>query len=177
MKVACDPRQITVSQTNFSKAIGVTTGRVAQLVKEGVVFRDENDKGGGVLLVKSLQSYISFKGLTPGNEDGELDYMTEKAKHEKVKRELAEHKLSIMEHKAYEAHIVELVLTEMLSNLRTRLLGMPSKLAPIMENKSKEEIYTCLTEEIESKLMELSEYTPELFTGEDIEESTEDEEC
>ena len=67
MKVACDPRQITVSQTNFSKAIGVTTGRVAQLVKEGVVFRDENDKGGGVLLVKSLQSYISFKGLTPGN--------------------------------------------------------------------------------------------------------------
>ena len=55
MKVTCDPRKITVSQTNLGKALGLTTGRVAQLIKEGVVFRDDNDKSGGVFLVKSVQ--------------------------------------------------------------------------------------------------------------------------
>ena len=67
-------------------------------------------------------------------------------------------------------NLIELMLIVLLLNLTACKVDKT-------ENKSKEEIYTCLTEEIESKLMELSEYTPELFTGEDIEESTEDEEC
>ena len=33
MKVTCDPRKITVSQTNLGKALGLTTGRVAQLMR------------------------------------------------------------------------------------------------------------------------------------------------
>lgn len=85
MKVTCDPRKITVSQTNLGKALGLTTGRVAQLIKEGIVFRDDNDKSGGVFLVRSVQAYTSFKGKS--ESDDELDYMAEKAKHEKVKRE------------------------------------------------------------------------------------------
>ena len=43
MKVSGDPRQITVSQSNFAKAVGLTTGRISQLIKEGVVIRDEKD--------------------------------------------------------------------------------------------------------------------------------------
>ena len=55
MKVTCDPRKITVSQTNLAKALGITNARVSQLIKEGVVFRDEEDKGGAVMLVKMAQ--------------------------------------------------------------------------------------------------------------------------
>ena len=73
MKVTCDPRKITVSQTNLGKALGLTTGRVAQLIKEGVVFRDDNDKSGGVFLVKSVQAYTSFKGKSESDNELELD--------------------------------------------------------------------------------------------------------
>lgn len=168
MKVTCNPQEITVSQTNFGRAVGVTVGRVTQLVREGVVFRDAADKSGGVLLVKSLLAYAAYKG--EGTSDGGLDYMQEKAKHEKVKRELAELKLAKEANRVYDARTVELVMTEMVSNLRTQLLGLPSKLAPMLDGADKDKIYTVLTQEIEEKLMELSEYTPELFTSEEVSE-------
>ncbi len=178
MKVSGDPRQITVSQSNFAKAVGLTTGRISQLIKEGVVIRDEKDARGGVFLLQSARNYDRLKGPV-SSEDGEdsLDLMAEKARHEKVKRELAELKLAKAEARAYDARTVEMVMTEMLSNLRTQLLGLPSKLAPQLEEKSKGEIYSIMTREIEDKLGELSEYTPELFTHEEIgEEAAADEE-
>lgn len=171
MKVTCDPRKITVSQTNLGKALGLTSGRVAQLIKEGVVFKDENDKSGGVLLVKSVQSYTTFKGN--GDTDDELDYMAEKARHEKVKRELSELRLAKEEARAYDARTVELVMTEMVSNLRTQLLGLPSKLAPILHKANRDRIYAVMTQEIEEKLAELSEYRPEMFASEEVVESEE----
>jgi phage terminase Nu1 subunit (DNA packaging protein) len=171
MKVAGDPRKITVSQSNFAKAIGVTTGRVSQLIKEGVVVRDDKDARGGVFLLESARNYDRLKGVTAqGDGENSLDLMEEKARHERVKRELAELKLAKAEARAYDARTVEMVMTEMLSNLRTQLLGLPSKMAPQLEGKEKGEIYGIMTREIEDKLSELSEYTPELFTNEEIEE-------
>ena len=79
-----------------------------------------------------------------------------------------------MERRAYSAKTVELVLTEMLSNLRTQLLGLPSKLAPQLEGKTRDQIYEVMTRELEERLSELSEYTPELFTEEEIEADDED---
>lgn len=181
MKVAEDPRKITVSQTNLAKAIGLTVGRVSQLIQEGVVIRDEKDGRGGVKLVESIRNYDMLKagGGRPSADDDEteetVDYYTEKARHEKAKRELTELQLAKAEANAYDARTVELVMTEMLSNLRTQLLGMPSKLAPILEGKPKDDIYTILNAEIEDKLSELSEYTPDLFAQEEI-GGTDDEE-
>lgn len=177
MKVSGDPRQITVSQTNLGKALGITTPRVNQLIKEGVVVRDDNDTNGAVFLVESVKAYTALisKGSGKPTSKDDVDYMEEKGKHEKVKRELAELKLAKAEANAYDAKTVELVMIEMLSNLRTQLLGLPSKLAPIVEHKSKEEVYERLTEEIEAKLAELSEYSPEMFAAEVVESGDFDE--
>lgn len=137
MKVTCDPRQITVSQTNLAKALGITNARVSQLIKEGVVFRDEGDKGGAVMLVKSVQSYTAYKGVSASSDEEDTDYMAEKAKHERVKRELSELKLAKEEANVYDAKTVELVMVEMLSNLRTQLLGLPSKLARLWSKRTR----------------------------------------
>ncbi len=169
MKVNIDPRKITVSQTNLAKALGVTSGRISQLIQEGVAVKDDSDPRGGVMLVESIRRYDSRKSSAPASDGDETDYMLEKAKHEKVKRELAELKLAKAEARAYDARTVEMVMTEMLSNLRTQLLGLPSKLAPILARQEKEQIYDAMTKEIEEKLLELSEYTPELFAQEEIE--------
>ena len=174
MKVAEDARTITVSQSNLARAIGVTSGRVSQLVREGVVVRDDKDSRGGVYLVQSIRNYGALKsGRGGANAADDLDYISEKAKHERVKREIAELRLAKMERRAYDAKTVELVLTEMLSNLRTQLLGLPSKLAPQLEGKTRDQIYEVMTRELEERLSELSEYTPELFTEEEVESDDE----
>ena len=168
MKVRGKAREITVTQRSLADAIGLTPPRISQLIQEGVVIRDEKDKSGGVFLVQSI---LNYKDATKGNGgDEDIDYMTEKARHEKTKREIAELRLAKMEHRVYSA---KTVMTEMLSNLRTKLLGLPTKLAPQLEGKTKEEIYARLTKELEEKLSELSEYSTDLFTDEEVEEEDE----
>lgn len=161
----------------MGKALGITQQRVHQLIDEGVVIRDETSPGGAVKVIDSIKNYYKVKSHNEAPE--EVDLMTERARHEKAKREIAELKLAKLQGSAYDAKTVELVMTEMASNLRTQLLGLPSKLAPILEGHKKEEIYEILTKEIEEKLSELSEYSPDLFMGEDAtaEGGDSDEEC
>jgi len=157
--------EIAVKQKALALAIGVTPARVSQMVKDGIVVRDEGNAGGAVLLFESLKNYFqSGQGKSDG--DDSVDYWEEKAKHERARRQIAELKIAKMENRVYDARTVELVITEQLSNLRTQLLGLPSKLAPQLEGMDKEHIYEVMTQEIEEKLAELSEYTPEMFSEE-----------
>ena len=165
MKVSKDLKKLTTTQTEMARALGISQQRVSQMLKEDIMVRD---KSGSVLVIESLKNY--YKVRAPEGSEEELDLNVEKAKHEKTKREIAELKLAMMEGSVYDARTVELVLTEMLSNLRTQMLGLPSKLAPQLERKKKEKIYEVMTKEIEEKLNELSEYTPEMFTKEEIKE-------
>ncbi|WP_307972971.1 hypothetical protein [uncultured Dialister sp.] len=138
------------------------------MIKEGMLPIDET---GSPLLVEGIKAYCRMKKQAVEDED--VDFDKERALHEKAKREIAELKLDKMRKNAYSAAVVEYVMTAMAANLRTQLLGMPSKLAPFLEGKSKEEIYSLITKEIEEKLSELSEYSPDLF-NEEIEQEEED---
>lgn len=174
MKVSGSIREMTVTQRQLAEALGVTPARVNHLIKDDIVVRDTKNAGGAVYLYESIKRYWSGKKEQAPDIAAELNLTLEKARHEKTKREIAELRLAKMEKQVYDAKTVELVVTEMLSNLRTQLLGLPSKLAPQMDGMSKEEIYDTMTREIEEKLSELSEYNPDLFTAEEIEEDDED---
>ena len=174
MKVKGDIKKITVTQRQIAAAIGITPARVNQLIKDDVIVRDEDNPGGAVLLYESVKRFWSGQNSDDISIDAELNLTRERAKHERTKREIAELRLAKMENRAYDAKTVELVLTEMLSNLRTQLLGMPSKLAPQIEGKPRGQIYEIMTRELEERLSELSEYSPELFTEEEIEADDED---
>ena len=173
MLIKGDPREITVKQKDLAKVIGVSAPRVSQLIQDGIIIRDEESTGGAVMLCESLKNYYQSKQSY--QSDGKnVNYWEEKAKHERAKRKIAELRIARMENHVYDAKTVELVMTEQLSNLRTQLLGLPSKLAPQLEGMARENIYEVMTKEIEEKLMELSEYTPELFSEEFEEESNEE---
>lgn len=164
IKINSDLKKIITTQSVMGRALGITRVRVNQLIKEGIIKKDDETEG--VLVLESVVNYVKFKNSE--EDSSEIDLLEEKAKHEKAKREMAELKLAKMNNSVYDARTVEMVMIEMLSNLRTQLLGLPSKLAPQLEGKTKEQIYECMTKEIEDKLSELSEYTPELFTEEEI---------
>lgn len=173
MKISKDLKKLTTTQVELARAIGITQPRVHQMIEDGIVVRDQS---GAVIVMESLKNYYQLRTDKAGAADAEApDYWEEKARHEQTKREISELKLAKMEGSVYDAKTVELVMTEMVSNLRTQLLGMPSKLAPQMEDKKKEQIYEMLTHEIEDKLSDLSEYKPELFMEEEVESSEADE--
>lgn len=179
MKINGDPRNITVSQTNLAKGLGLTLNRVNQLVGEGIVIRDDNDARGAVFLLQSVRNYERYKAgnKSAGGSEDDVDINRERALREAAERKMAELKLAKMESRAYDARTVELVMTEQLSNLRTQLLGLPTKLAPILTGKSRDEIYGILTTEVKEKLAELSEYSPAMFADEEYLEAERDDEA
>ncbi len=175
MKITTDLKKLITTQKELGRAFGVTTQRINQLVKNGTVIRGD-DSSGGVLIFESTKNYYSARAVPVDGDDGDVpDINIERAKREKAEREMAELKLAKMHQRIYDAKTVELVLFESNSNLRTQLLGLPSKLAPILEGKSRAEISDLMTKEIEEKLSELADYNPELFSEEV--EGDKNEEC
>ena len=100
------------------------------------------DEKNQILVIKSVINYVKYKGQSSIEEVSSSDdavFEVEKAKNERAKRKIAELKLAKMNGEVYSADTVEQVMTEMLVNLRTQLLGLPTKLAPQLQNITKEE--------------------------------------
>ena len=163
-------REMTCTQTQLAKAIGVSQARVNQLIDEGVVVRDEFSTNGQVMLYESLQNYFLSKNVSGDS----VNFWKEKGLHERAKRELAEIKVSKARAEVYDASTVENVLAELLTNFRNKLLGLPSKYSTQLEGKNRAEIYDALTAAIEEELTELSEGVKAVdFADEDSEPTTE----
>jgi len=170
MFIGRDIDKLTCTQKALAEALNLSTVRIYQLIKEGIVVRDPNDKKGGVFLVESCRNYWRMKNRKNAiTDDGVLiDIEKERALHEAADRKLAELKLAKLEGRVFDATTVELKQVEVLSNLRTRLLGLPAKLAPEIEMLDEAGIEKLLTREIEEALDELPEYSPELYLDEEV---------
>lgn len=170
MFIGRDIDKLTCTQKALAEALNLSTVRIYQLIKDGVVVRDPNDKKGGVFLVESCRNYWRMKNRKNAiTDDGVLiDIEKERALHEAADRKLAELKLAKLEGRVFDATTVELKQVEVLSNLRTRLLGLPAKLAPEIEMLDEAGIEKLLTREIEEALDELPEYSPELYLDEEV---------
>lgn len=150
--------------TFLAKLLEITPRRVNQLINENVIAKEAE---GDFILPKAISSYYTYKLA-----DKEVDYNNEKAKHERAKRQLAEMEVRKRKNELHEAADVEAVLSEMLVNLRTQLLGIPSKMAMQIAGKTADEIEEILTKEIEFILLDIKDYTPTMFEQEADERGT-----
>lgn len=153
MKVNGDIKELTCSQAQLAQAIGVSRARINQLIDEKVVMRDESSKTGAVMLFDSVMNYFLSKNAAGGS----VNFWQERGLHERAKRELAELKLLKSRGEVYEAAVVEGVLSELLTNFRNRLTGLPSKLSGQLTGKSRAEIFELTAAAIDEELLELSE--------------------
>lgn len=174
-----DVKNITVSAKVIANIIGVGERRVRQLADEGILIRSSQ---GRYLLNDSLHSYILMlkvenDGKTEYADDGdEVSFDKEKAYHERASRHMAELKLAKMKGEVHESKNVQSVMTDMLMNFKTKCLGIPSKIAPILESKSKTYILDYMRNEMNQLLEELTDYSPKDFYGDDyMEYETEEE--
>lgn len=68
-----------------------------------------------------------------------------------------------MKGELHKAEDVETVMTDMLIAFKTRIMNIPSKAAPILENRDATYIKDYLSNEITDALNELKDYNPKSF--------------
>ena len=132
-----DIDSLTVSAAVLGNIFGVTDRRIRQMAEEGIIVRAAK---GRYNLVDSLKNYIlSLKLAVDSNDsdnpDGELNFEEEKALHERVKRHISEMKLQTMKGELRKADDVRHVMTDMLSSFKTRMMNIPAKVAPVLEDR------------------------------------------
>lgn len=172
-----DIEQLTVSAKVLCKIIGVGDRRIRQLANEGILTKASS---GRYKLQESIHNYIlnlrvaNDFNRAPELED-ELDLKNEQALHERVKRHMSELKYALMKGHVHRAEDVEAVMTNMLTNFKTKLINLPSKLTPLLvDRKDKGYILDLLTEEFHEVLNELSEYSAKDFYGDEYIEVDDD---
>lgn len=165
-----DIERVTVSASVLKSLLLLKDeSRVRQLAGEGIFIRASK---GRYLLFESLQNYIKTlkvqKDVQSAEAENDVDYKTERAKLEQVKRIQAELKLALMKGELHKSNDVERVMTDMLARIRSRFLQMPSKMAPLLAEKETGEIKKMLSNEVRDILEELKEYDPKDFYSEDF---------
>ena len=95
------------------------------------------------------------------NDNKAPNYWSEKALHEKAKRELAELDLKLKSNQVVEVDQIGDHLDKIFSAVRQKLLGMPSKIAPLVQaEESIGGVRIVLAAAIFEVLSELLEYNP-----------------
>lgn len=145
-------KELTCTQKELASALGITPGRVNQLIDEKVIIADESDKNHAVYIFDSLKNYYLSKNVSGTG----VDYWKERGLNERAKRQMNELRLKQNEGELYDAQEVEAAISEAMVILRNNLQSIPAKYALQLENKSQAEISALLEQEIETQLQELS---------------------
>ncbi len=115
--------------------------------------------------IKRYARYLKSGQVTEDEKEATKRYWEERALHEAAKRKMAELKLAQLNNRLHDADTVELVMTDMLTTFKNRLLALPQKVSPkIIGLKNIAEVNDILATEINEALTELSNYSPDLFS-------------
>lgn len=155
-----NPKIDEVTTAQLAKIIGKTTRWVNELTRNKIFVQSARGK---YLLAENVQRYIQYLQERIERES-EVDYHKEKAIHERAKRQRAELELALMRGEMHKAEDVETVLNDMIAAFRSKMLALPSKMAPQLVGKSEiPVILDMLTREVNEALSELAEYDPQTF--------------
>jgi transcriptional regulator, merR family len=156
-----------IKATELAKLLGITDRHLRNLANEGVIKKTEKGK---YLLLESVRGYIEY---IESKNDVDLNLKDEKIK-EEIKRikkdvELKDLKIKETKNQLHLASIVEKVMTDMLMNIKGKLLSISSKVAPaVIAADNLGEIQDVIQDEIFEVLEELSEYDPDMFKNNKI---------
>ena len=133
--------------------LGLTERRIRQLRDEGIL---EEKRPGLYDLRGSIARYIAYIGGGIGKEN----LNAERAKLTKEKRLAAEMDNRVKRGELHSTEDIELALSTMLMNFRTKTLAIPAKLSLELAqmNGDRQKIFDRLRDECEELLQELSNY-------------------
>ena len=165
----------TTKLKELAKVIGLSERHLQRLSQEGII--KKNDKG-KYLLYESIRSYINYlkeiestpQQLQEEKLKNEIEYLKTRDRKENIK-------IKILEADLHEASDVKRVMNNIISGFKGQLQTIPYKLAPLVigiDNLG--EIQEIITNNINSVLLELSEYDRSIFLTNKEYVNSEDEE-
>jgi len=156
-----------VNSITLGNILGITDRRVRQLVEENIIETVSRGKYELIKCVKRYCTYLRQKSEADSNKQGsKIDYETERALHEKVKREKADLQFKVMKGEMHRAIDVENVMVDMITNAKTKILGIPAKAAPMIIGYTDiPRVQSILQKAVYETLEELSGYNKELFSN------------
>ena len=153
-----------VTAVVLGEFLGISDERVRQLAQTGVltkVARGQFDFRRNVLrYIDYIREAKTNQHDPPEKGQGPSSLDDEKMKLTAAKRELAEIEVAVIRGRVHEAEAVKELWLDQALALRSKLLGLPSKAAPVVPGMQPTEALAFLTELISEALEELADYEP-----------------
>ena len=151
-----------IKACELGKLLGITDRHVRRLAGENVLKKNGQGK---YYFLENIRAYIDYVSAM---NDAPMD-LKEKKLEVEIKKgqkdiELRDLKIREITNELHPAKVIEQVMTNMLANVKGRLMSMPNKIAPMVlgiENIG--EIQEMIDTELRAILLEVSEYDSEMF--------------
>ena len=151
-----------IKACELGKLLGITDRHVRRLAGENVLKKNGQGK---YYFLENIRAYIDYVSAM---NDAPMD-LKEKKLEVEIKKgqkdiELRDLKIREITNELHPAKVIEQVMTNMLANVKGRLMSMPNKIAPMVlgiENIG--EIQEMIDTELRAILLEISEYDSEMF--------------
>lgn len=150
-----------ISTSDLASIVGKTSRWIRQLTSEKVLKQSGRGK---YILSEAVQAYIEHvSGGSKG--DGKPTYTDHKTEHERIKAEKAALELEQMKGNLHAAADVDRLLADLIITTKSRLLGVPDRIATECDNEPAEVVEGIVRREIETALSALAKYTPDQIGG------------
>ena len=157
---------VEVTEVELSEYLGLSTRRIRQLFKEGVVVKSQR---GRYDLKASVLGYINSIRQQEKKKDADLEKLklskeAESLMHERLKKRKTELVVLEMEKKLHRSEDVEYFWNAMVLAAKSRLTAIPVKCAPILVGiEDRKEIQSILKREVSEALNEIANYDVDKF--------------
>lgn len=157
---------VEVTEVELAEYLGLSTRRIRQLFKDGVVIKSQRGKYD---LKASVLGYINSLRQKEKNMDANIEKLklTKEAtslQHEQLKKRKTELQVQEMEKKLHRAEDVEYFWNAMVLAAKSRLTAIPVKCAPLLVAiEDRKEIQAILKREVAEALNEIADYDVDKF--------------
>lgn len=129
-----------LSAQEFANLVNLDKRRVQQLAKEGVIIKE----GRGLYPISEVTAYVRYlqeivqqRKIQPDHEEGDLNPEQEMARKNKELADKTALENRVKRDELVEASEIDSAWTDIALAIRSKLLGIGSKLAPVLVNHSK----------------------------------------
>jgi len=167
-----DPLVRSVSSSELADLLGISPRWVQKLTADGTLKKNAEDRYG---LAEAVQGYCEYlRGSTKSNQ-GDLD--AETLRLTRAKADKAEISVEILLGETVRIEAVSQIWSDLVTVFRSRMLGLPNKLAATLALKDDPaEIRQLVMEEVRDALEDLARFNPEDVIERALPEDPEDDE-
>lgn len=162
-------REATASTDDLVECFGVTKQYLGKLATDGVIEKAGRDRWNAFEVVRGFVDMLRNRKVNQHSNSGgggggageEIDLEVERARKMRADADIAEVQAELLKGRVHEARAVEELWFSQALTCRSRMLGLPSKLASKMPAELAAEVLEIATEVVHEALAQLADYSPE----------------